>query len=88
MEDALEQASWQDSETLDFTPPPKGRHRYAEEQQKLEDIYAFLGSMEWRTCTTNKPHGTTRPEILILYEHVGFNKDQTRQRQEETFEEE
>ena len=73
----------QESEKLLFTPPPKNNHRYQGDQQKLQDIYAFLANTKWKTCTEEQPHGATWFELFVVWEQSGYNKEQTRQGQEE-----
>ena len=69
----------QESDKLLFTPPPKIDHRYQGDQQKLQDIYAFLANTKWKTCTEEQPHGATWFELFVIWEQSGYNKDQTKQ---------
>ncbi len=65
---------------LKFAMPPTGRHRHAEQQQMLNDIWKFLDSRQWAVAETNAPVQVTWLELRILYDLSGCNTLQCRQR--------
>ena len=66
MEDTLTKAEWENSERLQFAPPPRTNHRFMQQQRKLDDIHNFLGNLEWSLGTPEQMHGITWPELFYI----------------------
>ena len=76
-------AEEQNLEELIFAPVPNAEHRFQEEQQQMQDIHSFLSKLKWDIYTGRQPHDVTWLELFIIWEQSGYNKEQTRQGQEE-----
>ena len=68
---------------LHVSEPPKGKHKYSEEQEELQDIHRYISNTRWQLAEADDKVTVTWLELMMHYEFSGYSYRHTKEAKEE-----